>query len=121
MLRSWPAAEVGRKLDLRAALVEDPKALTAPPAWVNGELARMRGDVVLHAGGGRLDGSWHSQDGDECLVVLAGELVVEFDEGPLRACAGEGILIGAGDRHRASVPVDCLLLSIEPVGMQRSE
>ena len=112
---------MGRKLDLRAALVEDPNPLTAPPSWVNGELARMRGDVVLHAGGGRLDGSWHRQDGDECLVVLAGELVVELDEGPLRARAGEAILICAGERHRASVPVDCLLLSIEPVGMQRSE
>jgi quercetin dioxygenase-like cupin family protein len=112
---------MGRKLDLRAALVEDPDPLTAPPAWVNGELARIRGDVVLHAGGGRLDGSWHSQDGDECLVVLAGELVVEFDEGPLRAGAGEVILIVAGERHRASVPVDCVLLSVEPVGMRRSD
>jgi mannose-6-phosphate isomerase-like protein (cupin superfamily) len=112
---------MGRKLDLRAALVEDPDPLTAPPAWMNGELARIRGDVVLHAGGGRLDGSWHSQDGDECLVVFAGELVVEFDEGPLRAGAGEGILIGAGERHRASVPVDCVLLSVEPVGMRRSD
>jgi mannose-6-phosphate isomerase-like protein (cupin superfamily) len=110
---------MGRKLEVRAALVEDPNPLTAPPAWVNGELARIGGDVVLHAGGGRLDGGWHSQDGAECLIVLTGELVVEFEEGPLRAAAGEGILIDAGERHRASVPVDCLLLSIEPVGMQR--
>jgi len=110
---------LGRKLDLRAALVEDPERLTAPPAWVNGELARIRGDVVLHAGGGRLDGGWHSQDGDECLVVVAGELVVEFEDGPLRAGRGEAILIGAGEWHRAWVPVDCLLLSVEPVGMRR--
>jgi mannose-6-phosphate isomerase-like protein (cupin superfamily) len=112
---------LGRKLDLRSALVQDPERVVAPPAWVNGELARIRGDVVLHAGGGRLDGGWHRQDGDECLVVVAGELVVEFEDGPLRAGVGEAILIGAGESHRASVPVDCLLLSVEPVGMRRTD
>jgi mannose-6-phosphate isomerase-like protein (cupin superfamily) len=111
---------LGHKLDLRRALTEDPRPLTAPPAWVNGELTRIRGDVILHAGGGRLDGGWHRQDGDECLVIVAGELIVEFDDGRLRAGPGEAILIGPGERHRAEVPVDCLLLSIEPVGMRRT-
>jgi len=54
-------------------------------------------------------------------VVVAGELIVEFDDGPLRGGPGEAILIGPGERHRASVPVDCLLLSIEPLGMRRAD
>ena len=110
---------MARKLDLRQSLTDDPHALLAPPAWRNGELTRIAGDVVLHSGGGRLEGSWHRQDGDECLVVVSGELVVEFDDGTLRAAPGEAILISAGERHRASVPDDCLLLSVEPVALRR--
>lgn len=110
---------MGRKLDLRAVVADDPRPLTAPPAWANGELARIAGGVVLHAGAGRLEGSWHRQDGDECLVVIAGELVVEFDGGPLRAGPGQAILIAAGERHRAAVVDDCLLLSVEPAGLRR--
>lgn len=112
---------MGRKLELRAALADDPRPLRAPPSWVNGELARIPGDVVVHAGGGRLDGGWHRQDGRECLVVIAGELVVEFEDGPLRASPGEAILIEPGDRHRASVPDDCLLVSIEPAALRRDD
>ena len=81
----------------------------------------MNGVTVLHAGGGRLDGRWHRQDSDEFLLVLEGELTVEFDAGPLSAGPGEAILIGAGERHRAVVPDGCLLLSVEAAGMTRSE
>ena len=112
---------MGRKIDLRTALAEDPHPLTAPPAWRNGVLARIPGESVVHAGEGRLDGAWHSQDGAELLVVVEGELVVEFETGPFRAGPGEAILIAAGERHRASVPDYCLLVSVEPVGMKRTE
>ena len=81
----------------------------------------MNGASVLHAGTGQLDGRWHRQTSDEFLLVLEGELVVEFEAGPLAAGPGEAILIAAGERHRAVVPDGCLLLSVEGVGMQRSD
>ena len=112
---------MGRKISLRAALASDPAPLRAPPAWTNSEIGVVNGVSVLHAGSGTLDGSWHRQTSDEFLLVLEGELIVEFDAGPLAAGPGEGILIAAGERHRAAVPVDCLLLSVEGVGMRRTD
>jgi len=112
---------MGTKIRLEHALETDPAPLKAPPAWTNAEIGTVNGRVVLHAGGGRLDGKWHKQDSDEFLLVVRGELVVEFDTGPLSAGPGEGILIAADEWHRASVPHDCLLLSVEGVGMKRSE
>jgi quercetin dioxygenase-like cupin family protein len=70
---------------------------------------------------GRLDGGWHRQTSDEFLLVLEGELTVEFAAGPLSARPGEAILIAAGERHRAAVPEECLLLSVEAVGMKRTD
>jgi len=112
---------VGKKISLRDALASDPTPLRAPPAWTNTELGTVNGVSVLHAGSGRLDGGWHCQTSDEFLLVLDGELVVEFDAGPLAAGPGEAILIAAGERHRTAVHKDCLLLSVEGVGMQRTD
>jgi mannose-6-phosphate isomerase-like protein (cupin superfamily) len=112
---------VGRKIVLRESLATDPSPLRAPPAWLNSEIGMVNGVSVLHAGSGRLDGRWHRQTSDEFLMVLEGALVVEFDDGPLSAGPGEAIMIAAGERHRAVVPDDCLLLSVEGVGMQRTE
>src|SRR5437867_2194760 len=93
----------------------------ASPAWTNTEVGMVNGVSVLHAGSGRLDGSWHRQTSDEFLLVLEGELTVEFDAGPLSAGPGEAIHIAAGERHRASVGEGCLLLSVEAVGMKRTD
>ncbi len=112
---------MGRKIRLEHALATDPAPLKAPPAWVNTEIGTINGGTMLHAGGGRLDGKWHRQDSDEFLLVIRGELQVEFDSGPLTAGPGEGILISKGERHRAAVPDDCLLLSVEAAGMKRFE
>lgn len=112
---------MGRKIALREALASDPVPLRAPPSWINTEIGTVNGVSVLHAGAGRLDGRWHRQTSDEFLLVLEGTLAVEFDDGPLSAGPGEAILIGAGERHRAVVPDDCLLLSIEGFGMKRTE
>ena len=116
-----PATLMCRKIELRKALATDPAPLRAPPSWINAELGAVNGATVLHAGGGKLDGGWHRQTSDEFLLVLEGALVVEFDEGPLTAGPGEGIIIAAGERHRAAVPDGCLLLSVEGVGMRRTE
>ena len=112
---------MGRKIRLEQALESDPAPLRAPPDWINAELALVNRKTVLHAGTGRLDGSWHRQDSDEFLLVLKGELIVEFDDGPLSAGPGEAILISAGERHRTAAPDDCLLLSVEAAGMTRLE
>ena len=112
---------MGRKVALRGALSSDRAPLRAPPSWINAEVGTLNGATVLHAGTGRLDGRWHRQTSDEFLLVLDGALVVEFDDGPLSAGPGEAIVIAAGERHRAVVPDGCLLLSVEGVGMQRSE
>ena len=112
---------MGRKISLRDALASDPAPLRALPAWTNSELGTVNGVSVLHAGSGRLDGGWHRQTSDEFLVVLEGELQVEFEAGPLVAGPGEAILIAAGERHRAAVPESCLLLSVEGAGMRRTD
>src|SRR5207248_5263126 len=103
----------------RARFGSDP--LRAPPAWMNTELGTVNGVSVLHAGRGTLDGSWHRQTSDEFLLVLEGALTIEFDAGALCAGPGEAILIAAGERHRASVPEECVLLSVEAVDMKRLE
>ena len=112
---------MGKKLSLRDALASDPSPLRAPPSWTNAEVGVVNGVSVLHAGSGTLDGGWHRQTSDEFLLVLEGELIVEFEAGPLAAGPGEAILIAAGERHRAAVPDGCLLLSVEAVGMQRTD
>jgi quercetin dioxygenase-like cupin family protein len=112
---------VGRKIILRESLASDPSPLRAQPSWLNSELGTVNGVSVLHAGSGQLDGRWHKQTSDEFLLVLEGTLVVEFDAGPIAAGPGEAIMIAAGERHRAVVPNNCLLLSVEGVGMQRTE
>jgi mannose-6-phosphate isomerase-like protein (cupin superfamily) len=112
---------MGRKIRLRHALQTDRSPLRAPPDWTNAEVGTVNDRIVLHAGGGRLDGKWHRQDSDEFLLVVDGEISVEFDSGPLTAGPGEGIFIAAGERHRAVVPEGCLLLSVEGIGMKRLE
>src|SRR2546429_4329975 len=93
-----PGRRVGRKISLRDALASDPAPLRAPPAWTNSELGVVNGVAVLHAGSGKLDGGWHRQTSDEFLLVLEGEMVVQFDAGPLAAGPGEAILISAAAR-----------------------
>lgn len=112
---------MGKKISLRDGLASDPAPLRAPPAWKNSELGTVNGVSVLHAGSGQLDGSWHRQTSDEFLLVLEGELIVEFDAASLAAGPGEAILIAAGERHRAVVPAHCVLLSVEGVSMRRTE
>ena len=110
-----------RHFKLEDSLRTSPNRLTAPPDWTNAEVAAVNDSVVLHAGGGRLQGEWHRQDSDEVLVVLRGELRVGFDEEQVSVGPGEGVLIRARERHRTEVPEDALLLSVEAINMQRLE
>ncbi len=63
---------MGKLIRLGHALESDPAPMKAPPAWANTEVGTINGRVVLHAGGGRLDGKWHRQDSDEFLMVVRG-------------------------------------------------
>ncbi|MGF1472280.1 MAG: cupin domain-containing protein [Rubrobacteraceae bacterium] len=110
-----------RHFELEASLRESPNPLTAPPDWTHAEVATVNDAVVLHAGGGRLQGEWHRQDSDEVLVVLRGELRVDFDDEHISVGPGQGVFIRAHERHRTEVPEDALLLSVEATHMQRLE
>lgn len=103
---------MGKRLQLRAAL-ETVVDATAPPDWRNAELASINGDVVIHAGAGTLEGAWHRQDSDECLIVLDGELTVDFDDGPQTALPGDCILIAAFERHRVRAVARTVVVAIE--------
>ena len=108
-----------RHFDLQESLRTVPGRPTAPPGWTNAEVATVNDRVVLHAGGGSLRGEWHRQDSDECLVVLRGELRVDFDDETVLVGPGEGVLIRAYERHRTAVPDEALLLSVEAMDMRR--
>ena len=110
-----------RHFKLEESLRTSPNRLTAPPDWTNVEVATVNETVILHAGGGRLEGEWHRQDSDEVLLVLQGELIVDFDDGQVSVGPGEGVLIKEQERHRTEVPENALLLSIEATDMQRLE
>ena len=110
-----------RHFKLEEALRTSPNSLTAPPDWTNVEVATVNKTVILHAGGGRLEGEWHRQDSDEVLLVLQGELIVDFDDGQVSVGPGEGVRIKEQERHRTEVPENALLLSIEATDMQRLE
>ena len=96
------------------------KTPTAPPSWVNAELTTMNSSIVLHSGGGELVGSWHSQDSDEVLVVLAGVLEVDTEEGPITVTAGSLIHIKEGEPHRVCTEPGTRLLAFESVGAKRT-
>lgn len=104
------------RLDELLAQVSEP---TAPPDWRNARLGTLNGSVAAHAGGGVLQGSWHRQDSDECLVVVRGEVTVDFDDATVSAGPGACILISARERHRVTVPDGALLVAFESVTARR--
>jgi len=112
---------MGVHFKLEESLRTASNPLTAPPGWKNAEIATINETVVLHAGGGQLQGEWHRQNSDESLIVLQGELKVYFEDRQISVGPGEGVLIGAHERHRTEVPEHALLLSIEATDMQRLE
>lgn len=104
-----------RLSDLIGAVAEP----TAPPDWRNARIGVLNERTVLHAGAGRLQGGWHRQDSDECLVVIRGLVRVDFEDGPVEAGPGECVLIEALEPHRVTVPDDALLVALESVDAAR--
>ncbi len=98
----------------------DDKTPTARPSWVNAELCTIGETVILHSGGGELAGSWHSQNSDEILLVLAGVCTVDTDGGPIQITAGSLIHIQAGEAHKVSTEPGTHLVAIESTTATRT-
>lgn len=106
-----------RHIDVRRHLAG--QAHTAPPAWANAPMGLVNDHVVLHAGGGELEGAWHRQDSDEVLIVLSGQATVESDSGPTVASPGECVVIAAHERHRVTCAEGTVLVAIEGSAARR--
>ena len=93
---------------------------TAPPAWANVRIGTVNATTVVHSGGGELSGAWHSQDSDEMLIVLAGNCMVDTNEGPLHAGPGDIVSIVAGEAHRVETEPGTRLVAVESAHAIRS-
>lgn len=57
---------------------------------------------------------WHAhQDEDELFFILAGELRIELESGPVRLAAGELYVVPKGVRHNPVAEHECHLLLVE--------
>lgn len=71
------------------------------------KLARLKGDFV-----------WHRHDDtDEAFLVLQGELVIEFRDGPITLRRGELLVVPRGMEHITRAPGECAVLIIERRGV----
>jgi mannose-6-phosphate isomerase-like protein (cupin superfamily) len=96
------------------------KTPTAPPSWVNAALCTINSTIIVHGGGGELSGSWHSQDSDEILLVLAGVCEVDTLEGPIAVSAGSLVHIREGEPHRVRTEPGTRLVAFESVTAERT-
>ena len=68
---------------------------------------------ILSCGQASESGFWYDQSEDEWVMLLAGEAILEFENGSLSLVAGDSLLIPAGQRHRvASVSQDAIWLAL---------
>lgn len=77
--------------------------------WVPKVVGSLNGQYVKVA---KLEGEyvWHSHaDEDEMFLVVHGELVIEFRDGPVTVCPGEFCVVPRGVEHR---PVAGELVSV---------
>ncbi|MBN1978890.1 MAG: cupin domain-containing protein [Anaerolineae bacterium] len=70
------------------------------------KLVKLQGDFV-----------WHSHpDTDEAFLVLAGEMFVDFRDGPARVGPGELLVVPRGVEHKPRAEEECHALLVEPAG-----
>lgn len=69
------------------------------------KVARLLGDFVWHA----------HDDEDELFWVVRGELVLEFEDGPVRVREGEFLVVPRGVRHRPVAREECWVVLVETV------
>lgn len=61
---------------------------------------------------------WHDhKDTDEAFVVLAGNMVIELEDGEVALSAGEMFVVPCGVSHRPRAETECHILLIEPRGV----
>jgi mannose-6-phosphate isomerase-like protein (cupin superfamily) len=71
------------------------------------KVVKLQGDFV-----------WHSHaDTDETFIVLAGELRIDFRDGPLTLRAGELYVVPRGVEHKPYAEHEVQLMLIEPRGV----
>ncbi|MGC9372492.1 MAG: cupin domain-containing protein [Thermovirgaceae bacterium] len=67
------------------------------------ESSGIRIERIISMGDATPPGEWYDQDEDEWVLLLAGEALLEYDNGEtVRLVSGDWILIGAHDRHRVA-------------------
>lgn len=72
-------------------------------------------DVMVVKASGALD--WHVHpDTDDFFLVLAGELILQTEQGDVRLKPGELHVVPKGVRHRPVAESECHILLIEPTG-----
>jgi mannose-6-phosphate isomerase-like protein (cupin superfamily) len=70
------------------------------------KLVKLQGDFV-----------WHSHpDTDEAFIVLKGNLVIDFREGPVGVGEGEMLIVPKGVEHKPRAEEECCVMLIEPAG-----
>jgi len=70
------------------------------------KLVKLQGDFV-----------WHSHpDTDEAFLVLAGEMVIDFRDGPAKLEQGELLVVPKGVEHKPRAEEECHVMLIEPAG-----
>ncbi len=61
---------------------------------------------------------WHSHtETDEVFLILEGELIIEFRDGPVTLKKGELFVVPKGVEHKPIAAAECHLMLIEPVGL----
>lgn len=70
------------------------------------KLVKLQGDFV-----------WHSHpETDEAFLVLAGEMVIDFRDGPAKLGKGELLVVPKGVEHKPRAEEECHVMLIEPAG-----
>jgi mannose-6-phosphate isomerase-like protein (cupin superfamily) len=70
------------------------------------KLVKLQGDFV-----------WHSHpETDEAFLALAGEMFIDFRDGPVKLKQGELLVVPKGIEHKPRAEEECHVMLIEPAG-----
>ena len=81
------------------------------------ERAGFKLEQIISYGQASDPGSWYDQDGDEWVLLVRGEAVLEFKRERINLKEGDYIMIPAHEKHRvASCSQDALWLALHVKG-----
>lgn len=79
--------------------------------WASAEVARTLARTFRVRRMRGMTANWHvHEDADEGFLVLAGEMIVDLENGCRRLGPGQMTIVSAGVRHRARVEAEALIL-----------